>query len=128
LNTPPLSYAQCQGNALFHGNLAGVQEVWRFVGSAYVVSSLGSVESVTRRVAGRDGSVRTVKGRRLRPRQRGTRGVLTVTLWRHNIGSEVPVKELVAGAFCGPRPDGAHAVCVNGDENDLRAENIAWKQ
>ena len=115
------------------GKMIAVAERWRAVVSfdglyadAYQISNLGNCRSIKRERAGRDGSIRAVKGKILSPRIREN-GTRAVNLWRGNTYQQVPVKQLVLEAWRGPCPDNYEPVNVNGDPSDNRLVNLAWR-
>ena len=103
------------------------QEEWRdcVACDAYEVSSHGRVRSLDRRVLGRWGSTRLVRGRIL-ALAANTKGYLFFGVCVD--GSQRPhyVHTAVAEAFHGPRPPGLEVRHRNGDKSNNRADNILW--
>lgn len=57
----------------------------------------------------------------------GVRGYLTTGLTsRTGVHKVIPVHQLVAAAFLGPRPEGWHTCHNNGDKHDNRIENLRY--
>jgi hypothetical protein len=92
----------------------------------YEASRRGFVQSLDREVAGRDGSMRKVKGKVLTPRVRPD-GTVAVNLWRNNEYVQVPVRRIVLEAHDGPRPEGMDAVNVDGNPANNKLSNLEWK-
>lgn len=94
------------------------QEEWRAVQGwegIYEVSNFGQVARLRRR------------GRCLLKHGLSKRGYHRVTLCRNNCKESWTVQTLVCRAFHGPKPVGCHAAHCNGNKDDNRASNLAWK-
>jgi hypothetical protein len=99
-------------------------EEWRDVPgfeSQYEVSSLGNVRSVDRLLTSKDGKIKRLKGKMLRPGA-GDRGYRSVVI----VGSSMHVAHLVAAAFFGVRPKKAHVAHLNGNPSDDGVSNLAY--
>lgn len=96
----------------------------------YMVSSAGEVQSTDRFAPGKLGSYRYIKGRTLKA-QPNAGGYLVVKLYRSS-GTErvkrtVQVHALVALAFLGKRPTGAHQVNhKDGIKTNNSVGNLEW--
>ena len=107
-------------------------EQWRPVldprfSSSYRVSDQGRARSLPRQVAGRGGSIRTVKGQILSPRVRPD-GTRAVNLWIENDYIQFPLRRLILEAFTGrAQPPGYDAKNINGDPADNRLCNLRWE-
>ena len=66
--------------------------------------------------------VNTKTGRTLKPFSRGKSGGLSVDF----PSGRYYVRELVAAAYLGPKPDGKDAVLLDGDQTNLDVRNIAY--
>lgn len=76
----------------------------------------------------RDGRVQRVDtGRWLKPTVQKRGGYLAVSLWQNNKGRLIPLHQVVAYTFCGPRPSPSHVV-AHRDGNKLNndASNLRW--
>lgn len=85
----------------------------------YEVSSLGRIRHVFT-------SPGTSNGRILRG-GRGSRGDRVVSLWRDGERRGFKLKDLVALAFLGPRPEGKTARCLDGNPENLSAANVKYR-
>jgi len=65
-----------------------------------------------------------LKGRILRPGRYTSTGHVSVVLGHGKNG--IPVHQLVARTFLGPRPDGADVRHLNGDPRDNRVDNLCY--
>lgn len=105
------------------------EEIWKDIPGyegKYQVSNLGNVRSLDRiGYRHRNGKTFSVnlKGRLLRPGPIKT-GHLYVVLGRRTNG--IPVHQLVAKTFMGPRPKDADIRHLNGNPADNRLENLAY--
>lgn len=104
-------------------------ERWRPVlghEGAYEVSDRGRVRSLTRTIAGRDNSVRRVKGKILTPQIRSDK-TPCANLWRDGTYQQIPIRRLVLEAFDKPQPAGHDAANTNGDPSDNTLTNLEWR-
>lgn len=108
-------------------------EIWKDIAQfngKYQVSNLGNVRSVTRTVTQRSPkggvSVRTLKGKTLKPKVTKN-GYLELRLWAENSkGISVRVHRLVAEAFI-PNPENKPQVNhKNGNKVDNSVDNLEW--
>jgi hypothetical protein len=110
--------------------MANINEQWADVigyEGHYVVSNLGRVASVDKTVAGKNSTMRRIKGRILSPgvSTKG-KGYPVVSLWRDGAGRSREVHRLVALAFCA---NANHAPEVNhkdGDPKNNASSNLEW--
>lgn len=77
-----------------------MEEKWKTIEGypGYQVSSLGRVKSIERNVKGRNGSIRTIKGKILKP-NKNRYGYLMVPLNNKGIQKYMSIHRLVASAF-----------------------------
>lgn len=105
------------------------EEIWKDIPGyegKYQVSDWGNVRSLDRiGYRHKDGKAFkvTLKGRVLRPGPTKS-GHLYVMLGRKTHG--IPVHQLVAKTFIGPRPKGSDVRHLNGNPADNRLENLAY--
>lgn len=91
----------------------------------YEVNELGKVRSVDRIVECKNGSVRKIKGKDLKP-QKHKKGYAIVSLKKNGIYKTMTVHRIVADAFV-PNPDNLPEVHhKNHDKKDNRACNLQW--
>jgi hypothetical protein len=90
----------------------------------YEVSNRGRVRSLTRQITQVNGHVKTIKGAMLRLYEYG--GYIAVFLWRNNKKSKRWVHDLVAHAFKGKRPAGAHICHRNGVSSCNHSGNLRY--
>jgi hypothetical protein len=90
----------------------------------YEVSSTGRIRSLDRQVRHWTGSVRTVKGRELKPCR--FKAYLRVTLSRDGMYQSHNVHKIVAAAFRGPRPLGYVTRHKDGDGTNNRWKNVTY--
>ena len=103
------------------------KQIWKSIKGyedLYEISNCGAVRSLTRVVAGKNNSLRTLKGRILKPHE--YRGYLTVELSKDGDSKKFKIHRLVAEAFVqnvNNLPQVNHK-----DENKLnnRADNLEW--
>ena len=105
-------------------DMSGTLEEWREVEGApsYEVSNLGRVRRAK-------GGKSTSAGRILSNRPRKKNGYIPVVLSLGARGQkrQAHVHQLVAEAFCGPRPSVAHCAAHNdGNSANNKAENLRW--
>ena len=84
-----------------------MKEQWRDVvgyEDYYQVSNMGRVRSVDRVVSGKSGPTK-LKGRILRSNPSNQYGHLVVDLCKGGVRQTIPIHQLVAVAWIGPRPD-----------------------
>lgn len=104
-------------------------EAWKDIPGfegCYQASTFGRIRSVDRPVrvvAHGVETIRTIRGRILRPAKQDT-GHLTVVLGRAH--GTVPVHTAVALAFLGPRPDGLDVCHNDGDPTNNCPENLRY--
>lgn len=98
----------------------------------YLISNLGNVRSIPRRIRTKRGHARQIPGGKLSPGRTGD-GYLTVNLCRGGKRRSHYVHALVARAFVGPPPGpvgcrrGEYQVHhINGKREDNRATNLQW--
>jgi hypothetical protein len=106
-------------------NWADYMEEWRETPSltGYEASSLGRVRSVPRVIVRSNGTPQTVRGTVLKPYPNVQHNYLQ---FRTYLGTK-KVHQLVAEAFCGPKPfEDAEARHLNDRRLDNRAINLAW--
>ena len=105
-----------------------MDEDWRPVPgyeSSYLVSDLGRVHSLDRRILRIDGKVKVVVGRIMRQTP-NYNGHLRVQLYSNRKGVPFFVHTLVMAAFVGPRYEGMEVRHLNGDPADNRLSNLAY--
>ncbi len=85
----------------------------------YAVSSRGAVKRVTRAPG-------TVAGQEIKRHVQTSTGYPNVRLRREGKTVTMPIHRLVALAFLGPRPDGAHIRHLDGDKSNACAANLAY--
>lgn len=106
-----------------------ILEEWRpVVGyeGLYVVSNLGKVMSLSRRVANNwPGSTRVIKGKTLKP-TKFQNGYYFVSLGKEGVLTKRTVHSVVAEAFIGPRPERMDICHNNGDRSDNRLSNLRY--
>lgn len=102
-------------------------EMWLPVSGfpGYEVSDHGRVRSLDRVVPHPTGGKLTLRGRVFSPKRRSG-SHLSVTLRRNGKGYDRQVHRLVARAFIGPIPDGAHVLHWNDDPADNRVSNLRF--
>ena len=108
------------------------KEIWKDIPGyegRYQASSLGRIKSLERKVRGenpytRKEFFRTVPERILRPGRFCKSGHVSVVLGRGTAG--MPVHQLVAFTFLGPRPERLDILHINGNPLDNRAENLMY--
>lgn len=76
-------------------------------------------------LVGSDGSVIGPSGKVLRL-QLSPRGYLVIGIWDGARAQKVPVHQMVAETWHGPRPPGHEVAHGNGSRTDNRAENLRW--
>ncbi len=107
-------------------------EVWKDVPGyegLYQASNMGRVRSIDRRVPSRDGKVKHLKGRILRPgwREGVSTGSMAVVLSKKSVVTSKSVHVLVLETFVGPRPPGMEA-CHFPDRShrNNKLDNLRW--
>lgn len=85
----------------------------------YAVSSQGAVKRATRAQG-------TVAGQEIKRHTQTSTGYPNVRLRKEGKTVTVPIHRLVALAFLGPRPDGAHIRHLDGDKSNICAANLAY--
>lgn len=105
-------------------------EVWRDIPGcegSYSVSSWGRIKSLARiRIA--KGVAFSVKEKILKSSLRNCDGYLGVNLRRYGVVNRPQlIHRLVAEAFLGPCPDGMECAHLDGNRQNPRLENLAWK-
>lgn len=92
----------------------------------YEASSLGRVRSMDRESPGKNGSIRKVKGRILKPQAKDGRKTLYVKLCKKQKIESIYVHILIAKTFIGERPEG-YAVChIDGDNQNNSIDNLTY--
>lgn len=95
--------------------------VWRGVVGYegwYEVSKQGSVRNIKKRHS-------TSIGKLLHPKL-GKTGYLSVRLFRDGNGKTIPIAQLVATAFIGPRPQGMVINHIDGNKSNNSVENLEY--
>jgi hypothetical protein len=108
--------------------VGAAQEEWRPIKhyeGMYSVSSLGRVRSEDREITRSNGRTWSCKGRILKPAET-RQGMLYVVLSWKGVSHTIPVHDLVAAAFLGPRPKGLAVKHGPGGKHDNRPENLAY--
>lgn len=104
-------------------------EEWRWVPGfegLYEVSDLGYVRSVGRLVVDSRGIARWFRGRELRNTREGNPGYVKLSLYRDGVRHVTRLHVLVAAAFLGERPRGAHVAHNDGNPCNNRADNLRY--
>lgn len=103
-------------------------ENWKDIPSyegLYKVSDLGRVKSLDRDSIYRDGVIRKLKGKIIKPRQE-KQNRLYVDLHNNKNKKRFYIHELVALAFIGERPEGYDVCHINGNNQDNRLVNLRY--
>lgn len=103
------------------------KEEWRWVPGyegLYMVSNMGNVVSVPRRVSGKR-FTKSIGGRSIKAQQQNS-GYLFVCLYAGSKGKQSLVHRLVAEAFIPNPGEKSEVNHKNGDKHDNRAENLEW--
>lgn len=102
-------------------------EIWKPIpgfNDWYEASSLGRVRSKPRTLLRSDGTEQRRRGTVLKPGR--SRGYPTVVLCNNTKRSAQNVHSLVAAAFLGPRPEGAHVRHIDGSRDNNVPENLVY--
>lgn len=91
----------------------------------YEVSNFGRVCSLERKCLVKNGSIRRVMGRILKPCDNG-KGYFTVGLHCGGIGRTYKIARLVLGAFIGSCPEGMESCHNDGNKQNDKLENLRW--
>lgn len=102
-------------------------EIWKPIpgfNDWYEASNLGRVRSKPRTITHSDGTEQRRRGTVLKPGR--SRGYPIVVLCNNTKRSTQNVHSLVAAAFLGPRPEGAHVRHIDGTRDNNVPENLTY--